>query len=99
MPPLEAEQPEFDFSAPASEQGYQQWRARLDDQRRAFEQRFGIILAKPVEVLLKHHDFPLRGTLRIVNPEPSKTAVNQLTLKLKNIEFKLADIVSITRAE
>ena len=99
MSPLDAEQPEFDFAAPASEQGYRQWRARLDEQRRTFEQRFGIVLAKPVEVLLKNHDFPLRGILQIVNPEPSKAAPNQLTLKLKNLEFKLGDIVSITRVD
>jgi hypothetical protein len=99
MSPPDAEQPEFDFSATASEQGYHQWRARVDEQRRAFEARFGVILAKPVEVLLKNHDFPVHGLLQIVSPEPSKTAPNQLTLKLKNLEFKLADIVSITRAD
>lgn len=96
---MDAEQPEFDFAAPASEQGYWQWRARLEEQRRCFERRFGIVLAKPVEVLLKNHDLPLSGILQIVNPEPSKVTPNQLTLKLKNLEFKLSDIVSITRAD
>jgi hypothetical protein len=96
---MDAEQPEFDFTAPASEQGYRQWRARLDEQRRSLEQRFGIVLAKPVEILLKNHDLPLRGILQIVTPEPSKAAPNQLTLKLRNLEFKLSDIVSITRAD
>lgn len=99
MPPPETEQPEFDFAASGSEQGYHHWRAQLDEQRRGLELRFGIILGKPVEVWLKNHDLPIRGLLQIATPEPSKAAFNQLSLKLKNLEFKPADIVSVIRLD
>ena len=52
-----------------------------------------------MEPWLKNHDLPLRGLLQIITPEPSKAPSTQLTLKLKNLEFKLADIVSITRVD
>ena len=96
---MPSEQPEFDFSAPASMQGYHLWRSRMDQQLRALESRYGIILTKPVEVLLRNHDYPVRGILRVVNPEPSKASIKDLKLRLNDLTFGLGEVLSISRAD
>ena len=90
-------QGEFDFES-GSEEGYRNWRQRLDEQKRAFESRWGIILGKRVLVQLIGIDRPLEGIVRVVSTESARTA-RQLRLRLNRMEFSPAEIESIVRVE
>lgn len=88
------DQGEFDFDAPGDEHGYRDWRRRLDEQRRAFEQRWGVVIGRPVRVVLADHAKPLTGVLQIA--APAKGAAAPL-LVLRGLCFAPHQILSLTR--
>jgi hypothetical protein len=44
------DQGNFDFDAPSSEAGYQKWQQELEEKKREFELRFGVIMGRWVLV-------------------------------------------------
>jgi len=91
------DQGEFDFNS-GSEEGYRNWRRRLDEQQRAFETRWGIILGRRVKVELQWLDRPLEGVIRLVSNTSARDA-KLLRLRLGEIEFSPAEVVSMVRVE
>lgn len=91
------DQGEFDFES-GTEEGYRNWRQRLDEQKRAFESRWGIILGRRVRVQLAAIDRPLEGIVRVVSAESARSP-SQLRLRLGRLEFSPAEIESIVRVE
>lgn len=91
------DQGEFDFSA-GSEDGYRKWRQRLEEQQRAFETRWGIILGRKVRVSLRWHDHPLDGLIRLASPAGVSDG-KALRLRLGAVEFSPAEILSIVRLD
>lgn len=89
------DQGEFNFDASSGEVGYQRWREQLDEARRAFEHRWGVILDRPVRVRLEGHKRSIEGTIRLVSP-PRTARPQDIRLRIKNLEFNPAEIESIT---
>ena len=75
--------------------GYRRWREQLDEARRAFEHRWGVILDRPVRVRLEGHKRSIEGNIRLVSP--SRAAKPQdIRLQIKTLKFTPAEIESIT---
>jgi len=88
------DQGEFDFSASNSEEGFHKWREELDERKRGFERRFGVILGRLVRVSLAHHRMPIEGIIRLAS-EQQNTGAKHLRFHLREIEFSVHDIESI----
>lgn len=96
------DQGQFNFDAPAGEDGYLAWREELDARRAAFEKRWGVILGRRVRVKLLDRDLPLEGKLVLLDEEnathPSRRHRN-LRFHLQGKEFCLAEIESVVRLD
>ena len=89
-------QGEFDFDAPASEDGYRNWQKRLDEKKRAFERKWGIVLGRRVRVTLHDHDRPLEGRIYLATEDVPETA-EDLLLRIGGFEFARSEISGIVR--
>ena len=86
------DQGEFSFDDTGDEPGYRRWRERLDEQRRAFEKRWGVPLNQSVRLQLRGYDRPLIGRVEVVDPR-GKIPV----LRIGRIEFRPEEIESVVR--
>jgi hypothetical protein len=90
------DQGQFDFDAPGSDAGWRRWREELDEKKRAFESRWGVVLGKRVRVWLKNHAKPLCGMLEWL--EPAKGGINgPPRFRLRGLEFGHEEIESIVQ--
>jgi hypothetical protein len=89
------DQGEFNFDAGSGDVGYRRWREQLDEARRAFEHRWGVILDRPVRVRLEGHRGSIEGTIRLVSP-PRAAKPQDIRLRIKTLEFTPAEIESIS---
>lgn len=92
------DQGQFNFDAARHEDGYQHWRAELDEQKRAFESRWGIILGRRVSLQLINRDQPLEGIISLMSGE-EKHRGSPLRLSLKGFVFSPKEIESIKRLD
>ena len=92
------DQGQFNFDAKGPEDGFRKWREELDEKKRAFESRWGVILSRRVCVSLKDHAKPLRGILEWVN-DPKKGSLVQPLFRLRGVEFSVGEIESILQEE
>jgi hypothetical protein len=69
----------------------------LDEQKKAFENRHGVILGRRVRVELVEHDRPLEGMLQLVTDAQADR--RHLRFRLKGLEFSPAEIASIVRLD
>ena len=92
------DQGQFNFDAKGSEDGFRRWREELDEKKRAFESRWGVILSRRVCVALKDHAKPLRGILEWVN-DPKKGRQGPPLFRLRGVEFSVGEIESIVQEE
>lgn len=92
------DQGEFNFNANAPEDGYRKWREELDSKKRAFENRWGVILGRTVCVSLRDHARPLTGILEWI-ADPKKASPNSPHFRLKGMEFTVSEIDSIVQVE
>ena len=90
------DQGQFNFDATGPEEGYLKWREELDEKKRAFELRWGVILSRRVRVILRDYDKPLVGILEYVD-KPRIKVDRQPLFRLKGMEFRLGDIESIVQ--
>ena len=92
------DQGEFNFESPGSDSGWRRWREELDEKRRAFEARWGVVLGKRVTVWLTDHAKPLTGMIEWL--EPAKAERNAPPcFKLRGLEFGVGEIESIVQEE
>jgi len=92
------DQGQFNFDAPGSDAGWRRWREELDEKKRAFESRWGVVLGKRVTVSLADHAKPLTGMLEWL--EPGKGGGNAPPrFKLRGLEFGVGEIESIVQEE
>ncbi len=92
---MDFNQGELDSNQPASEHGYRKWQQELDQRKKEIENRFGIILGKPVIVRLTGEDVPLQGVITIISATMPKVR-SQLLLQIGRRQFTLAQIETIT---
>ena len=83
-----------ELSFDGHEDGYQKWQQDLDERKRAFERRYGVILGKHVQVRLHNVEPVLVGIVRLVS---NRTPANskQLRFAIGAREFVAAEIESI----
>lgn len=92
------DQGEFNFDADGPEDGYRKWRERLDEEKRAFESRWGVVLGKRVRAVLTDHAKPLSGVLEWFR-EPGDPATTAPRFRLRGVEFGPGEIESIVRED
>jgi len=92
------DQGEFNFEADGSDAGWRKWREELDEKKRAFEARWGVILGKSVVVCLRDHAKPLRGTLHWIEPKQLLNTAPPRFL-LRGVEFGISEIESIIQVD
>ncbi|MCU0780220.1 MAG: hypothetical protein MUF04_03850 [Akkermansiaceae bacterium] len=90
------DQGEFNFDAKGTEEGFRRWRDDLDEKKRAFESRWGVVLGRRVRVQLRDHLKPLVGTLELVSA-PRSTRDAPPRFRMRGIEFGLAEIESVVQ--
>lgn len=96
------DQGQFDFNAPGSDIGWRKWREQLDERKRAFEARWGVVLGKTVEVHLRDLAKPLRSRLEWI-ADNGKTGQgnprSQPRFRLQGLEFGHEEIESVVQVE
>jgi hypothetical protein len=92
------DQGNFDFDAPSSEAGYQKWQQELEEKKRAFELRHGVVIGRRVRVQLIGETDPLEGMIYLLSRETSQSAT-KLRLSIGKREFTPLEIESIVRLE
>jgi hypothetical protein len=92
------DQGQFDFDAPGSDAGWRRWREELEEKKRAFESRWGVVLGKRVVVCLRDHAKPLTGRVEWIEPVASERHLPP-RFRLRGLEFGPADIESMVQEE
>jgi hypothetical protein len=95
---MDFNQGEFDLSGNGSEEGYRKWQLDLDEKKRAFEVRHGVLIGRKVRVQLIGELNPLEGMIYLVSPKTPQSGA-QIRLSLGNREFTPRQIESIVRIE
>lgn len=90
------DQGELNFDGAGTTKGYQKWRHELDERKRAFELRFGVIVGCPVRVCLADRLKPLEGIIHLVGGKQANSA-KHLQFELGGTRFNTRDIESIVR--
>lgn len=98
MSAMNFDQGEFNFNATGSEDGYRKWREELEEKKRAFETRWGVILSRKVCVMLRDHAKPLTGILEWTS-DPKKGRQGPPLFRLKGLEFTVGEIESIVQED
>ena len=91
-------QGEFNFDAQGSDAGWRRWREELEEKRRAFEARWGVVLGRRVTVWLTDHAKPLNGMLEWLEP-PKAGNDAPPRFRLRGLEFEVGEIESIVQEE
>ncbi len=89
------DQGEFSFDANSGEAGYLRWKEQLDEAKRAFEHRWGIILGRPVRLRLEGHSKSITGTIQLISPARTSDP-RKIRLRINTLEFHPHEIESIT---
>lgn len=93
---MSIDQGEFNFDANGNDAGWRRWREELEERKRAFESRWGVVLGRRVTVWLKDHAKPLSGMIEW--REPPRTERNAPPrFKLRGLEFGVGEIESIVQ--
>lgn len=95
---MDFDQGEFNFDAPGSDAGWRRWREELEEKKRAFESRWGVVLGRRVTVWLKDHAKPLSGRIECLGgPHAAKDASPRFLLK--GLEFGHDEIESVVQEQ
>lgn len=92
------DQGELDLSGNGSDAGHRKWQQELDEKKRAFEARYGIILGRRVRVQLVGELNLLEGMIYLVSKDPKQPG-NKLRFQLGTREFTTTQIESIIRID
>ncbi len=92
------DQGELDLSGNGNEDGHRKWLRDLDERKRTFELRYGVIVGRRVRVQLIGETYPLEGMIHVVSQKPGLPA-SKLRFVLGQREFGPAEIESIIRLE
>lgn len=92
------DQGEFNFEAPGGDAGWRRWREEMEEKKRAFESRWGVVLGKRVTVWLRDHAKPLSGKLEWLQ-DRSAPAHAPPRFRLRGLEFGVREIESIVRED
>lgn len=95
---MDFDQGEIDFSGNGSDEGHRKWVRELDEKKRAFELRYGVIVGRRVRVQLAGELNPIEGMIHVVSQNPT-LPVAKLRLIMGKREFGPPDIESIVRLD
>jgi hypothetical protein len=92
------DQGELNLFGTGSEVGHLRWLMELEEKKRAFELRHGVIVGRRVRVQLVGELNPLEGMIHVVSQERS-LPTTKLRLTMGKREFGASEIESIVRLE
>jgi hypothetical protein len=92
------DQGELDLSGNGSDAGHRKWLLELEEKKRAFELRHGVIVGRRVRVQLVGELHPLEGMIHVVSKHHERPAA-KLRLLMGKREFGASEIESIVRLE
>jgi len=92
------DQGELDLSGNGSDAGHRKWLRDLEERKRAFELRYGVIVGRRVRVQLSGELNPMEGMIHVVSQKPG-LPVAKLRLIMGRREFGPTDIESIVRLD
>jgi len=92
------DQGELDFFGNGSDEGHRKWLRELEEKKRAFEVRHGLMIGRRVRVQLVGELNPLEGMIHLVSQKLPRSAA-QIRLGLGKREFTPLEIESIVRLE
>jgi hypothetical protein len=92
------DQGELDLSGNGSEDGHRKWLTVLEEKKRAFEIRHGVMIGRRVRVQLIGETYPLEGMIYHIT-QNTKYSPGKLRLSIGTREFTPLEIESIVRLE
>ena len=92
------DQGELNLSGNGSEAGHRKWLRELEEKKRAFELRYGVMIGRRVRVQLVGETYPLEGMIYLVSRETPQSAA-KLRLSMGSREFTPLEIESIVRLD
>lgn len=96
---MDLNQGEFNFDAASNDAGWKQWREQLDQRKRAFEQRWGIILGKRIILTLRDYAHPFQGIITIVQEPKKSSPTPEPLFRVGHVTFRIDEIISLTAAD
>ena len=70
----------------------------MDERKRVFESRWGIVLSSPVRVTLTDRPQELKGVIHLI-PNKKSSSAKHLRLRLQDVEFTPLEIESLVRMD
>jgi hypothetical protein len=92
---MDMNQGEFDFDAQGTNAGWEKWREQIDQRKRAFEQRWGIILGKRVKITLRDFEHPFTGIITIEQASSKSSPSLRPLFRVGHVTFHHEDIISL----
>ena len=92
------DQGELDLSGNGSEAGHRKWLLELEEKKRAFEVRHGVIIGRRVRVQLRGELNALEGMIHVIS-KPNSLPNTKLRLIMGKREFGTSEIESLIRLE
>ena len=92
------DQGELDLTGNGSEEGHRKWQQELDEKKRAFEIRYGVILGRRVRLQFSGELNPLEGMIYLVS-KAGQPVSGKLRFRLGTREFTANEIESIIRLD
>lgn len=92
------DQGELDLSGNGSEDGHRKWLIELEEKKRAFEIRHGVMIGRRVRVQLSGETYPLEGMIYLIS-QNTKQAPGKLRLSIGTREFTPLEIENIILLE
>lgn len=92
------DQGQFDFDAPGSDAGWRRWREELEEKKRVFESRWGVVLGKRVVVSLREYAKPLSGKIEWIEP-PANERHLPPRFRMRGLEFGPTEIESVVQED
>lgn len=83
---------QVDLPTGEDEQGYARWQLEQQAFRASCEAKWGIILGAPVEVSLTFLDQPIKGIIRLAEPDSYEPI-----FQIRDLTFTTSDVQSVVR--
>jgi len=86
------------FSSSQSDlSGYEIWQRQQQEQKRAFEKKWGIPLGCRVRIQLTTQGLPIEGLIRFASDDPKEVTAKERFLRIQDTAFSPREVESLTR--
>lgn len=91
------EEPDLFSTSQSDASGYEAWQRQQQEQKKAFEKKWGIPLGCRVRVQLTTQGRPIEGLIRFASDDPKEASAKERFLRIQDTAFSPREVESLTR--